>query len=110
MSAVDSESKYTRVAKAATSISLLITVVCSLIAARYYFWMVRDGFIDGRGKKVGEDAIEFLYFGVVYLGLPALIGFVASFWSGPARRICIPASLIYPVLFGIYLALAETFF
>jgi hypothetical protein len=110
MNAVDSGSKYTGVAKAATSISLLIAVFCVLVAARYYFWMVRDGFIGGQGKKVMEDGIEFGYFGIVYLGLPALIGIVTSFWSGPARRVCIPASLVYPLLFGIYIALVETFF
>jgi hypothetical protein len=110
MNAVVSESKYTRLAKAATSISLLITIVCVLVASRYYFWMIRDGFIGGQGKKVMEDGMEFGYFGVVYLGLPALTGFIASFWSGPARRVCIPASLVYPLLFGIYAALVEIFF
>jgi len=101
---------FTRVAKTATAIPLLITFVCVAVASRYYFWMIRDGFIDGRGKKVMEDAMEFSYFGILYLGPPALIGFIVSFWSGRARRFCIPASLLYPVLLAIYMALAELCF
>lgn len=110
MTDTNASTKFTRVAKTTTAISLLITVVCVAVASRYYFWMIRDGFIDGRAKKVMEDAIEFSYFGILYLGPPALIGILASFWSGRARRFCIPASLLYPVLLAIYLALAELYF
>ncbi|HWI57814.1 MAG TPA: hypothetical protein VNZ22_11350 [Bacillota bacterium] len=85
-------------------------MACLLFAAHYYYRMVTIGWIQGRGKTIMEDGIEFFYFGLLYVCPLALLALVAALFAGPARKNCVILSVAYPALFILYLVLNECFF